>query len=745
MGSQAREIIWSPQAGPQKALIDCPFPEIFYGGARGGGKTDGVLGKYAIKAETYGPAFNAIFFRKELPMLDDAIERSNQIYSQLGAIWNDQKKLWRFPSGGRLRFRPLERVQDADKYQGQNISDACVEEAGIYADSRAIDRLNGVLRSVSGTPTQLILTGNPGGAGQHWIKKRYIDPAPAGMKILKRPLPNGADHKYVFIPSKVQNNKLLLANDPDYINRLYLVGSDQLVKAWLNGDWNAVEGAFFDCWEESMVIRPFTIPSHWTRFRAFDWGSAAPFSVGWWAIAGEDYEGIPRGAMVRYREWYGAVGPNKGLKITAAEVARGIIEREDSSEKINYSVADPAIFAEDGGPSIAERMANQGVCFSPADNKRVSRNGAMGGWDQMRSRMKDNMLFTFSTCADSIRTIPSLQHDINKPEDLDTKAEDHCFVAGTIVDTYDGAIAIEKLPKSGKVNSVGGIKSYRGARMTKENADVIELKFSNGVSIKCTPMHRFMIDSDEWRYAKDLLGESLKYIPPLSVKPSKSLAESDITCVGNISRKAGIGCIGECGNSITEKFRTGIMSIIKTMTGLTTKLTTSTACLRQIIFLGVTQSRPLKTAERQSARQERLPRFGISQKKEESGTLSITKETSEMSMQKRTLKNPVRFARRNISQLSQRRRKASIAIKTAKPVRCVSVEDSGKADVYCITVPDGECFSIEGGIVVHNCADEWRYACMSRPYISNREVTTRKDTWDEAFEDNDEVESWKTA
>jgi hypothetical protein len=88
----AKHTVWSPQEGPQYALVECPVPEIMFGGARGGGKTDGVLGKYALKAARYKESFNALFFRKELPMLDDAIERSRQIYSPLGADWNDQKR-----------------------------------------------------------------------------------------------------------------------------------------------------------------------------------------------------------------------------------------------------------------------------------------------------------------------------------------------------------------------------------------------------------------------------------------------------------------------------------------------------------------------------------------------------------------------------------------------------------------------------------------------------------------------------
>jgi hypothetical protein len=129
--------------------------------------------------------------------------------------------------------------------------------------------------------------------------------------------------------------------------------------------------------------------------------------------------------LVRYREWYGCTGePNIGLKLTAEQVRDGIIMRED--EEVRFGVADPAIFAQDGGPSIAERMFP--LVWNRADNKRVARGGHMGGWDQMRQRMMGDeapMIYCFKTCTDSIRTIPSLQHDPNRAEDLDTSAEDH--------------------------------------------------------------------------------------------------------------------------------------------------------------------------------------------------------------------------------------------------------------------------------------------------------------------------------
>ena len=72
-----------------------------------------------------------------------------------------------------------------------------------------------------------------------------------------------------------------------------------------------------------------------------DWGSAAPFSVGWWAVVSDEYPvgsaRLPRGALVRYREWYGASSPNVGLKMVAEDVGRAIAERE-GDELVRYGV-----------------------------------------------------------------------------------------------------------------------------------------------------------------------------------------------------------------------------------------------------------------------------------------------------------------------------------------------------------------------------------------------------------------------
>lgn len=44
-----------------------------------------------------------------------------------------------------------------------------------------------------------------------------------------------------------------------------------------------------------------------------------------------------------------------------------------------------------------------------------------------------------------------------------------------------------------------------------------------------------------------------------------------------------------------------------------------------------------------------------------------------------------------------------------------SVSYAGKADVFNMEVDETHDFVIQGGVISHNCADETRYMCMSRP------------------------------
>lgn len=458
--------VWQPQVGPQQWLVDCPVFEVLFGGARGGGKSDGVLGEFAIHADMYGPNAIGLCVRRERTQLVELIERSRIIYTPIGARFNEQDKLWRFPNGARLRFAYLESDNDAQSYQGHSYTRVYVEEMGTFANPDPIFKLMATLRSGAGVPCRFIATANPGGPGHLWIKQRYIDPAPLGLKILptqfKNPFTSEVINKdRVFIPSRVTDNKY--TNTSEYIGNLYLSGNDELVRAWLLGDWNVMLGAFFQEWNiRKHVIKEFKIPKSWTRFMSMDWGSYRPFSIGWWTVVPDEFDfgydtnpldwhsnapiKLPRGAIVRYREYYGCqrdkignIVPNMGLKMSVEDVAREIVRRErfeprnyNNRPNILYRVVDPKMHSRDGGPSMSERMASKPyyLILRKADNKRVPQHGAMGGWDQVRARLRGNedgrpMMYFMDNCTEAIRTLPAMQHDIDKPEDVDTTGEDH--------------------------------------------------------------------------------------------------------------------------------------------------------------------------------------------------------------------------------------------------------------------------------------------------------------------------------
>jgi len=415
-----------------------------FGGARGGGKTSGMIGEFAIHAGRHGKNAQGLMLRRERTQLLGTIAEAQEVYAKLGAKWKDTDKTFVWPSGARLQMGYLERDQDADAWQGRNLTRIYVEEIGNFPRFAPLAKLFATLRSAAGVPCRFRCTANPGGPGHSWCKTRYVDPWPAGMRPIIESIRNpltGEEYQRerVYIPSRVSDNPFL---GPDYVANLVLsgAGSPALVKAWLEGDWNAIEGAFFPEWSNALhVLEPFEMPKHWTRFRAIDWGTARPFCVGWYAIASDDiaHNGkiIPRGAIVRYREWYGArkdagnvTIPNEGLRLPARDVASQVVKMSDG-EKIAYTVIDPATFANTGGQTIAEAFHVHGVPVHRADNTRVAKAGAMSGWNNCRSRLVGDgttpTFYVFSSCRDFIRTVPVLQNDRLRPEDVDTDAEDH--------------------------------------------------------------------------------------------------------------------------------------------------------------------------------------------------------------------------------------------------------------------------------------------------------------------------------
>lgn len=442
--------MWIPQRGPQLSMIDAAWcEEIFYGGERYGGKSDAQIGYQEDGALRYGKYYRGIMFRKTYNELEELQSRAMEIFPAEGAIYKSQpsekypfSNCWYWPSGASVKMRYIEAERDYGRYHGHQYCAISFDEVTEYASNAPLLKMLSTLRSPNGIPCTVRLTGNPGGIGHGWVKARYIDVSPP-MSPYRDP---ETGFIRMFIPSRMQDNVIGMEKDPGYRSRILAAtdGNEALRKAWLEGDWDIVAGAFFDNWHHKRHVIPrFTPPAHWTRGRSMDWGSAHPFSIGWWCIAEHEWvtmadgteRRFPAGALIRYREWYGCerdemgnAKPDRGIKMDIELIAKGIKQRE-IGETINeqMSPAGTDLWKAEGGPSMIERMImiddGKGPRFKRADTSRVA------GWQQVRGRLNGEnaipMMYITEDCRDFIRTFPALQNDPHKMEDVDTTGEDH--------------------------------------------------------------------------------------------------------------------------------------------------------------------------------------------------------------------------------------------------------------------------------------------------------------------------------
>ena len=444
--SSPGRLAWYPQP-KQHALISCPVEDVLFGGARGGGKTDGLGGDWLEHARRYGAGARGLFFRQTYPELEEVEQRFQEIFPAMGGRWLSGKHTWVFSNGARLRLRHLMNDQDAQLVQGQSNSWVGADELGNYPTSRAVDLVRATLRSATGVPCYFRGSANPGGVGHNWLKARYIDPVPPLTPFASTEVVAGETItvKRCFIPSTLEDNALLMRNDPSYWQRVMAAagGNEALLKAWRYGLWDIVAGGMLDDVFDARwhVLEPFAIPRGWPIRRAFDWGSSRPFAVAWFAQSdGEspDFQGriYPTGTRFLLGEYYGWNGkPNEGLRMTNREIARNIRGIEDEGPyagRVKPGPADSQIFDVVNGTSIADEMAREGIRWEPAQKGPGSRRQ---GAALLRQRLKASArwpmeepgLFIFSTCRHWLRTVPIVPRDPKNPDDVDSSSEDHLY------------------------------------------------------------------------------------------------------------------------------------------------------------------------------------------------------------------------------------------------------------------------------------------------------------------------------
>lgn len=415
------KLIIQPPNPKQIQFFESRARHIAFGGARGGGKSWAVRTKSKLLALNYS-GIKILIIRKSYPEL--LSNHINILRAELHGIarYNAQEKMFRFPNGSTITFGYCANDGDVERYQGAEYDVIFIDEACLL-DELWIKKITACCRGVNDFPKRIYYTLNPGGRSHGYFKRLFID---------KKYEPGEHAEDYVFIQSRVYDNKALMESQPDYIKSLENL-PEKLRKAWLEGSFDIYEGQFFEEFtigdeeqqtirEWTHVIKPFPIPAHWKRFRSYDFGYNKPFSCGWWVV---DEDGI----IYRVLELYGCTREaNTGVKWTPDKQFEEIRKIEQQHPYLAgheiIGVADPSIWDGSRGDSVADTAAKHQIYFSPGDNERIN------GWMQVRYRFQFDKngrprMYVFNNCEAFIRTMPLLVYSENKPEDLDTEQEDH--------------------------------------------------------------------------------------------------------------------------------------------------------------------------------------------------------------------------------------------------------------------------------------------------------------------------------
>lgn len=430
---QKKEVVFAPNEGPQTEFLAASEREVLYGGAAGGGKSFGLLADPMRYFSN--PNFNGLILRRTNDELRELIWKSQELYPKAfqGAKWAEKKSQWTFPSGAKLWLTYLERDQDVLRYQGQAFSYVAFDELTQYPTSFAFNYMRSRLRTTDPTlPIYIRATTNPGGSGHGWVKKMFIDPAPANTKFVAKDLDTGKDLVYPeghekegeplfyrrFIPASLKDNPYLMEGGQYEANLLSLPEMQR--RQLLEGDWAVADGAAFSEFRSNIhVIEPYDIPTEWTRFRSCDYGYSSYSAVHWFAID-PSY-----GTLINYRELYLS-------KHTGRDLAKAIMEAE-GSEKIQYGVLDSSCWHNRGqiGPSIAEEMISMGCRWRPSDRTNGAR---VAGKNRLHEVLKVDEVTDlagiqfFNTCRQIIADLPVIPSDPRGSDDIDPRyASDHAY------------------------------------------------------------------------------------------------------------------------------------------------------------------------------------------------------------------------------------------------------------------------------------------------------------------------------
>lgn len=276
--------IWKPISKAQETFLALPdsITEAFFGGSAGPGKSECLMMYPVVRKWYLHDRFKALFLRrtyKELKL--EIIPRTRKLYPSLGGKLHKTDLVWDFGSegGGLIFFGHCETEGDITRYDSMEINLFLPDEVQSLEEFMYMYiGFTRVRTSIPELPAIIRGAGMPGGIGHTWVKKRFIDSAPEGSKILS----SRSGNKRIFIKSTLVDNPK--------VTEQYAKGLEELPEAEKRakkyGDWSSYEGQVFSEFRDKHypnepenaihVIEPFSVPEWWPRLVAIDWGYTPP-------------------------------------------------------------------------------------------------------------------------------------------------------------------------------------------------------------------------------------------------------------------------------------------------------------------------------------------------------------------------------------------------------------------------------------------------------------------------------------
>lgn len=329
------------EPGPQIWSIQSTAFEVACGGGRGSAKTEGTFG-FLIKGNPIADPANAsavdvsylrspdykfLVLRRNAKDLKDYFERAKKFFFYFGGEPTENPMGVRFPQWGSWGI--FDHLADSDayeKYQGQEFARIALEEAGQIPEEELYLKILMSCRSPRAELNpQTMLTFNPGGPGARWINARFVKILRAnGMAV--RPgevyTEPHTGRTRVFFFSRVDDNPYLLARGYDKGLDLLRESQPTLYRRWRLGDFDAIEGQYFESFREKRrpneppealhVIPARSLPPTWPRAISLDWGYSHKSAVMWGCWA-------PNEQLHVYREF---VVSRMGTEELGAEIAK---------------------------------------------------------------------------------------------------------------------------------------------------------------------------------------------------------------------------------------------------------------------------------------------------------------------------------------------------------------------------------------------------------------------------------------